>query len=101
MKKIKWVQGIFILFCSFNAQSALHIQLKVNETLLLEKTAFALGVTPESVVIEPSDRVPESGSYFFNARYRDKLFQCYVATLYDQFVSDAVCRPTDGSDLPH
>ena len=68
--------------------------------VLREKAAFALGVTQDRVTLEQSDRTPEPNSYFFNARYQGKLYQCYVGTIQQQIMSDAVCRPTDGSDLP-
>lgn len=73
---------------------------QIDEQVLREKAAFALGVTQERVTLEQSDRTPEPNSYFFNARYQGKLYQCYVATMQERIMSDAVCRPTDGSDLP-
>ncbi len=73
---------------------------QIDEKILREKAAFALGVTQERVTLEQSDRTPEPNSYFFNARYQGKLYQCYVATMQERIMSDAVCRPTDGSDLP-
>ncbi len=72
----------------------------VDEQVLREKTAFALGVTPERIMLEQSDRIAEPNRYFFNVRYQKDVFQCYVATLQSMFMSDVVCRPTDGSDLP-
>lgn len=73
---------------------------QIDEQVLREKAAFALGVTQDRVMLEQSDRTPEPNSYFFNVRYQGKLYQCYVATMQEQIMSDAVCRPTDGSDLP-
>ena len=73
---------------------------QIDEQVLREKAAFALGVTQDRVTLEQSDRTPEPNSYFFNARYQGKLYQCYVGTIQQQIMSDAVCRPTDGSDLP-
>ena len=72
----------------------------MNETVLKEKAAFSLGVTKDKVTIEKSDRTPEENNYYFNARYQGKLFQCYVAHIQNKMMSDAVCHPTDGSDLP-
>ena len=71
-----------------------------NEQILREKAAFALGVTHDQVTLEQSDRTPEPNNYFFNARYRGKLYQCYVGAMQEKIMSDAVCRPTDGSALP-
>lgn len=73
---------------------------QINEQVLREKAAFALGVTHDRVTLEKSDRTPEPNNYFFNARYQGKLYQCYVGVMQDRILTDAVCRPTDGSGLP-
>lgn len=96
MKKILIIPCALPLFISGFSLAAGQI----NEQVLREKAAFALGVTQERVTLEQSDRTPEPNSYFFNARYQGNLYQCYVSTMQDRILSDAICRPTDGSDLP-
>ncbi|MEA5217546.1 hypothetical protein [Enterobacter cloacae] len=96
MKKSLLILGAMSLSISGISQAADQI----NEQVLREKAAFALGVTQDRVTLEQSDRTPEPSSYFFNARYQGKRYQCYFATMQAQIMSDAVCRPTDGSDLP-
>lgn len=96
MKKSLFILGALSLSISGISQAAGQI----NEQVLREKAAFALGVIQDRVTLERSDRTPEPNSYFFNARYQGTLYQCYVATMQGQIMSDAVCRPTDGSDLP-
>lgn len=66
----------------------------------MEKAAFSLGVQKDQVTIEESDRTPEKLSEYFNAVYKNKTYQCYVQYIEGHSMSDAVCRPTDGSDLP-
>ncbi|WP_149571780.1 hypothetical protein [Serratia nevei] len=85
---------------SFSISGVSQAAGQIDEQVLREKAAFALGVTQDRVTLEQSDRTPEPNSYFFNARYQGKLYQCYVATIQERIMSDAVCRPTDGSDLP-
>ena len=96
MKRLLLILGALSLSISGMSQAAGQI----NEQVLREKAAFALGVTQDRIMLEQSERTPEPNSYFFNARYQGKLYQCYVATMQDQIMSDAICRPTDGSDLP-
>ncbi|WP_336845021.1 hypothetical protein [Providencia rettgeri] len=73
--------------------------LQLDKNILAEKAAFSLGVQKDRVTIEESDRTPEKLTEYFNAIYKNKTYQCYVSYLNDS-ISDAVCRPTDGSDLP-
>ncbi|WP_109408288.1 hypothetical protein [Proteus genomosp. 4] len=79
---------------------ALSEPLKLDKDILTEKAAFSLGVNKSMVIIKESDRTPEKLTEYFNAIYKNKVYQCYVGYVNDDIISDAVCRPTDGSDLP-
>lgn len=79
--------------------SALSAPLVLDKQLLQERAAFSLGVDASKVKIEESDRKKENMAEFFNAIYDGKKYQCQVSYLKSS-VSNAECRPTDGSDLP-
>ena len=91
MKKSLLILGVLSLSISGISQAAGQM----NEQVLREKAAFALGVTQDRVTLEQSDRTPEPNSYFFNARYQGKLYQCYVGTIQCVFRP----KPTIDSDL--
>ncbi|MBG6025961.1 hypothetical protein I5F10_00915 [Proteus mirabilis] len=94
MLKLIAFSGLMIV-----SSAVLSAPLQLDKEVLKEKAAFSLGVQKDSVTIEESDRTPEKLAEYFNAIYKNKTYQCYVGYLKDS-ISDAVCRPTDGSDLP-
>lgn len=61
MKKSLLILGALSLSISGISQAAGQM----NEQVLREKAAFALGVTQDRVTLEQSDRTPEPNSYFF------------------------------------
>ena len=98
MKKL--CAGLFFL-ASF---SVIAQPIELEKEILQEKAAFSLGIQKNDITIVESDRSEEMLTQYFNATYKDKIFQCYVKFLKMNKkpvnISDAVCRPTDGSDLP-
>ncbi|MDF7681602.1 hypothetical protein PT300_13805 [Enterobacteriaceae bacterium ESL0689] len=63
---------------------------------LKEKAAFALGTTPDKIII--SHRTAEIDAVKFHAITNGKTYQCYYTTV--GVSSDALCSPTDGTGLP-
>lgn len=63
-----------------------------SDESIQQKAAFALGTTPDKVVI--TNRTSEIGSVKFNATTNDRVFQCYYTTA--GITSDVLCSPTDG-----
>lgn len=96
---MKFKTIIFTLFMA-GSTAVIAAPLQLDKNILAEKAAFSLGVQKDQVTIEESDRTPEKLSEYFNAVYKNKTYQCYVQYIEGHSMSDAVCRPTDGSDLP-
>lgn len=95
---MKFKTIIFTLLMA-NSTAIVAAPLQLDKNILAEKAAFSLGVQKDQVIIEESDRTPEKLTEYFNAIYKNKTYQCYVSHMQDN-ISDAICRPTDGSDLP-
>lgn len=64
-----------------------------SNNVAAEKAAFALGTTPDKVVI--SNMKSEFSKVLFNATTNGRVFQCYYTSTIG-ITSDAICSPTDG-----
>jgi hypothetical protein len=91
MKKIVCLLTVTMLAACGTIDNAVR-----SDESIQEKAAFALGTTPEKVVI--SNRRSEIDSVKFNATVNGRVFQCYYTTA--GISSDALCSPTDGKPAP-
>ncbi|MBC9130765.1 hypothetical protein JMI89_08390 [Frischella sp. Ac48] len=61
-----------------------------SDESIKQKTAFALGTTPDKITI--SNKTKEMDSVKFNATFKKKVYQCYYTTALVTS-SDVLCSP--------